>query len=82
VGASEQAPSLSLKTLRSRGAAATQSFFLAAGGERRYIVPSLSVIGFGAPGRVFVFAARPLIARTIERLERLKCPAVGRACQR
>jgi hypothetical protein len=59
VGASKQASSLSLKTLRSRGAAATQSFFLSAGGERRYVVPSLSVIGFEALGRVFVFAARP-----------------------
>jgi hypothetical protein len=57
-------PSLVVKTLRFRGAAAAQAFFLSAGGKRRCVVPSSSVIGFGAFGRVFVPAARTLVART------------------
>jgi hypothetical protein len=46
------------KTLRLRGAAAAQTFFLSAGGERRCIVQALSDSSFGAFGRVFVSAAR------------------------
>jgi len=52
------------KTLRSRGAAAAQAFFLSAGGERRCIVQASSVTSFGAFGRVFVPAARTPVART------------------
>jgi hypothetical protein len=60
----QPASSLAVKTLRFRGAAAAQSFFLSADGERRCGVPSSSVIGFGELGRVFVLAARTLVART------------------
>ena len=48
-------PSLAVKTLRFRGAAAAYAFFLSAGGKRRCVVPGANVIGFGALGRVFVF---------------------------
>jgi hypothetical protein len=55
-----------LETLRSRGAAAAAAFLLSAGGERRCVCARLNIISFGARGRVFVCAAQPLSARTIE----------------
>jgi len=60
----QPASSLAMKTLRFRGAAAVQAFYLMAGGERRCVVPNSSVIGFGELGRAFVPAARTLVART------------------
>jgi hypothetical protein len=76
-------PSLALKTLRSRGAAAAPALLSCAGGERRCVVPSLSDISFGALGRVFV--CRGVTAgRTYNRAgsSSRTVAAIGRVCQR
>jgi hypothetical protein len=70
--AKSNAFALCRKQLRSRGAAAGETFFLSVGGERRCVVPSSSVIGFGALGRVFVSAARTPVARTAVSLRSLR----------
>jgi hypothetical protein len=76
-------PSLALKTLRLRGAAAAEAFLLSAGGERRCVGGSSSVSGFGALGRVFVYRG-VTAGRTYKRAgsSSRTFEAIGRVCQR